>query len=105
MQYPAHERLRRVLAKGMLESAHVRVSSHRLRDYFRVRSPLGSLWLYGCAQGYAAGCAGSCPAFPPGIGIMVLVEAGSPGKSSPAGLRSRTDSCPAVPDGVLLPEL
>lgn len=46
-----------------------------------------------------------CPAFPPGIGIMVLVEAGSPGKSSPAGLRSRADSCPAVPDGVLLPEL
>lgn len=55
--------LRHVLAKGMLESAHVHVTtpiraSHRLRD-FRVRNPLGSLWLYGCAQGYEAGCAGS----------------------------------------------
>lgn len=55
--------LRHVLAKGMLESAHVHVTtprraSHRLRA-FRVRNPLGSLWLYGCAQGYAAGCAGS----------------------------------------------
>lgn len=55
--------LRHVLAKGMLESAHVHVitpirASHRLRN-FRVRNPLGSLWLYGCAQGYGAGCAGS----------------------------------------------
>lgn len=55
--------LRHVLAKGMLASAHVHVTtprraSHRLRA-FRVRNPLGSLWLYGCAQGYAAGCAGS----------------------------------------------
>lgn len=55
--------LRHVLAKGMLTSAHVHVTtprraSHRLRA-FRVRNPLGSLWLYGCAQGYAAGCAGS----------------------------------------------
>lgn len=24
-----------------------------------------------------------CPAFPPGVGMMVLVEAGSPGETSP----------------------
>lgn len=52
-----------------------------------------------CAQGYEVGCAGDstllgscvCPAFPPGIRMEVLVEAGSPGKRSQQALRSRAE--------------
>lgn len=107
----------------MLESAHVCVTmpswaSHRLR--LPSEEHPGATMSVGlaCAQGYEVGCAGDstllgscvCPAFPPGIRMEVLVEAGSSGKRSQQALRSRaelgrTDSCPTVPDGTLLPEL
>lgn len=115
--------LQHVLAKGMLESAHVHVTmpshaSHRLR--LPSEEHPGDIMIVGlaCAQGYEVGCAGDstllgscvCPAFPPGIWMEVLVEAGSPGKCSQQSLRSRAelgraDSCPTLPDGTLLPEL
>lgn len=95
MQYPAHERptpcaCQRKVRVCSCACHHAKPCQPQTERLQSEEPPRVTMVVWLCS----GLCRKLCPAFPPGIGIMVLVEAGSPGKSSPAGLRSRTDSCP-----------